>query len=195
VSEETAHEEVVTSLLDLQARLRGDGGEDTTTQTAVHTDEPQEVVRVPDAGPVFVNMPEDGLKTHELETETEADTEALSVVEDDLTVAVEPDEERLLEVISDESEGHVAPVTPLHPASTLGADARLAALSERLSHLESELDGVIDRIATVDPARLDRLEGIHDELAVQQQRLQAAIDSHFSELQRSIAERLERPGD
>jgi hypothetical protein len=196
VSEETAHEEVVTSLLDLQAKLRGDG-EDTGTQTAVHTDDPQDVIRVPDAGPIFVNLPEDPFETRRREPNVEpepgSETEPLSVVESELTVAVEqhePQEERQLEVISDKGGEFVAPVTPLHPASTLGADARLAALSERLSQLESELDGVIDRIANVDPARIDRLEAIHDELEVQQERLKAAIDSHFTELQRSISERL-----
>ena len=152
MSEGTAHEVVVSSLMDLQARLRGDGDEQTPGQTATQTEAPA--------------------------------IELLSVVEDDLTVQVEA-------VPSDE-EGHVAPVTPLHPAATAD-NARLAALTERLERLEAELDGVIDRIQKVDPARLDRLEAVHAELGVQHQGLTAAIDSHFTQLQASIDERLRGP--
>ena len=152
MSEGTAHEVVVSSLMDLQARLRGDG-EQTPANTA---------------------------------TQSEAPTaEMLSVVEDDLTVQVEA-------VPSDEEGGHVAPVTPLHPAATAD-DARLAALTERLGRLEAELDDVIDRIQKVDPERLDRLEAVHAELGVQHQGLTAAIESHFTQLRASIDERLRGP--
>ncbi len=149
MSEGTAHEVVVSSLMDLQARLRGDGDEQTPAKTATQTEAPA--------------------------------AEMLSVVEDDLTVQVE--------AVPTEEEGYVAPVTPLHPAATAD-DARLAALTARLERLEAELDGVIDRIQKVDPERLDRLEAVHAELGVQHQGLTAAIDSHFTQLQASIDERL-----
>jgi|GEM_PF-5647762 len=55
MSEEFAHEAVASSLMDLQARLRGDGHEEAATQTAIDADETQELVRVPEAMPIFVN--------------------------------------------------------------------------------------------------------------------------------------------
>ena len=149
MSDGTAHEVVVSSLMDLQARLRGDADEQTQARTAIQTEAPA--------------------------------VEMLSVVEDDLTVQVE--------AVPTEEEGHVAPVTPLYPAAATD-DTRLAALTERLERLEVELDGVIDRIQRVDPERLDRLEAVHAELGVQHQGLTAAIDSHFTQLQASIDERL-----
>ncbi|MEP7059939.1 MAG: hypothetical protein ABI828_04345 [Actinomycetota bacterium] len=201
MSDETAHEEVVTSLLDLQALLRGDGAEEVATQTAVQDEAPQDLIRVPEAAPVFVNSPEAIVQMFvtsaaaEDATETEADTEGetVSVVENDLSVGVESDEDRPFEALPDDREGYFAPVTALHPASSNGAEARLAALSERLTALESELDGVLDRMGQFDPARLVRLEAIHEELESQQENLKAAIDSHFTELQQAIAERLQRP--
>lgn len=150
MSEGTAHEVVVSSLMDLQARLRGDGEEVIPAQTTTQTEAPA--------------------------------VEMLSVVEDDLIVEVTA-------VPSDDEDGHVAPVTPLHPA-TKADDARLTAMTERLERLETELEGVIARIQGVDPGRLDRLEAVHDELGAQHQGLTAAIDAHFAQLQASIDERL-----
>ena len=153
MSEATAHEVVVSSLMDLQARLRGGGEEETPAQTATRTEVPA--------------------------------VEMLSVVEDDLTVEVKA-------VPSGDEDGHAAPVTPLHPA-TKADDARLTAMTERLERLETELEGVIARIQGVDPERLDRLEAVHDELGAQHQGLTAAIDSHFTQLQAAIDERLRGP--
>jgi hypothetical protein len=173
MSDEIAHEVVVSSLLDLQARLRG--AED---QAA---DEPQDVVKVPEATPIFVNMPDDA--------RLPAPPPAVSVIEDELTVQVEAAEVHPLMVVPTPEED-VAPVTTLHPVSTPPGDGRLASLTERLARLELELDGVIGRIEKVDPDRIDRLEAVHDELGAQQEGLKAAIDSHFTELQHSIDERL-----
>ena len=150
MSDGTAHEVVVSSLMDLQARLRGDGEEEAPAQTATQTEAPV--------------------------------AEMLSVIEDDLTVEVAG-------APSEDHEGSVAPITPLHPAA-VADDARLAALTERLERLETELDDVLSRIQGVDPERLDRLEAVHEELGAQHQGLSAAIDAHFAQLQASIDERL-----
>jgi hypothetical protein len=174
MSDEIAHEVVVSSLLDLQARLRGD--EDQAAG------EPQNVVHVPDATHIFVNMPDDA--------RLPAPPQAVSVIEDELTVRAGVGETQPLVVLPDLEEPHVAPVTALHPVSSTPMDGRLADLTERLSRLESELDGVIGRIENVDPDRIDRLVAVHDELGAQHEGLKAAIDSHFTELQRSIDERL-----
>jgi hypothetical protein len=174
MSDEIAHEVVVSSLLDLQARLRG-----ADDQSA---DQPQDVVTVLEATPIFVNMPDDA--------RLPAPPRAVSVVEDELTVQVEAAESHPLVVLPDLEERHVSPVTPLHPVSTAPADGRLASLTERLARLELELDGVIGRIERVDPDRIERLEAVHDELGAGQEGLKAAIDSHFTKLQRSIDERL-----
>jgi hypothetical protein len=161
MSDGSTHEAVVASLMDLQARLRGDGGEDVAaTQTAVDAGDPQDLVRVPDAMPIFVNVPEGPLPSQA--------PEMLSVVEGDVVIEVAADEDQLLQVLADDEEGF-APVTPLHPDSTAPTDSRLTALTDRLARLESELEGVIGRIEKVDPAK---------------------GDSYFTDLQHSIDERL-----
>lgn len=182
MSEETAHEAVVSSLMDLQARLRGDGHEVAATQTAVDADETQELVRVPEAMPMFVDLLDGSIPA--------PSSDALTVVEDDLTVEVTMDEDRLFHVLSDDQERYFPPVTPLHRVATAPADSRLAALTERLARLEAELDRVIGRIEKVDPERIERLEAVHDELGVQHEGLKAKIDSHFTDLQHSIDQRL-----
>ena len=180
MSDEIAHEAVVSSLMDLQARLRGDGPDEVAIQT-VEPDQPRDLIRVPEAAPVFVNMPDASV------TNSPPD---LSVVEDDLTVEVIAGEDEPLRLLPDEHEGYFAPVTPLYPADDSTAESRLTALTDRLSRLEVELDGVIGRIQKVDPDRIQRLEAVHDELGVQHEGLKAKIDSHFTDLQHSIAQRL-----
>ena len=181
MSEEIAHEAVVSSLLDLQARLRGDLREEDAAQIAVDADDTSELVRVPEAMPIFVNLPDGSIPA--------PTSDALTVIEDDLIVEVTTDDDRRLDAPSDE-EGYFAPVTALHPVATVPDDARLAALTERLSRLETELDGVIGRIDKVDPERIERLESVHAELGVQHEGLKAKIDSHFTDLQHSIDRRL-----
>ena len=46
MSEKISHEAVVSSLMDLQARLRGDGGQESARRTAVVTEETQELVHI-----------------------------------------------------------------------------------------------------------------------------------------------------
>ena len=161
MSEEGAHEAVVSSLMDIQARLRGDGTDGfAATRTTVEAADPQDLIRVPDAAPAFVNLPDGAVPA--------VAPQVLSVVEDDVTVEVTADEDH-----------RFAP-----------ADSRLAALTERLARLELELDGVIGQIEKVDPTRIDRLEAVQEELDSRTEDLKATIDSHFTDLQRSIDERL-----
>ena len=123
MSEKISHEAVVSSLMDLQARLRGDGGQE-SAHTAVVTEETQELVRVPEAMP----------------------SSALSVVEGEVTVELNAEQDPPLLLLPDGGDdGYLAPVTSLHPGVVV-ADSRLAGLSERLSRLEAELEGVIGRI-------------------------------------------------
>ena len=125
MSKKISHEAVVSSLMDLQARLRGDGGQE-SAHTAVVTEETQELVRVPEAMP----------------------SSALSVVEGEVTVELNAEQDPPLLLLPDGGDdGYLAPVTSLHPdVPTAVADSRLAGLSERLSRLEAELEGVIGRI-------------------------------------------------
>lgn len=123
MSEKISHEAVVSSLMDLQARLRGDGGQE-SAHTAVVTEETQELVRVPEAMP----------------------SSPLSVVEGEVTVELNAGQDPFLHLLPDGgNDGYLAPVTSLHP-DVVVADSRLAGLSERLSRLEAELEGVIGRI-------------------------------------------------
>lgn len=182
MGDETTHEAVVSSLMDLQARLRGDDGDVAADRTAVDSGDPQDLVRVPEAQPIFVNAPDGPLPPPAAQT--------LSVIEDDVVIEVDADEDEPLRLLKDGEEGHLAPVTSLNPDSTTSTDTRVAALSDRLARLESNLEGVIDRIDKVDPVRIERLEAVYDELGVQHEGLKAKIDSHFTDLQRAIDERI-----
>jgi len=140
MSEKITHEAVVSSLMDLQARLRGDSGRESARHTAVVTKETEDLVRVPEAIPSSVNLPDDAAPR--------TASDELTVVEGEVTVELNAEQDPLLHLLPDENEeGYLAPVTSLHPdVPTAIADSRLAGLSERLSRLEAELDGVIDRI-------------------------------------------------
>jgi hypothetical protein len=204
MNEEVRHQAVVSSLLDLQARLRGDGAGGAAEQaapegSAVDVADPQDAVRVPEAAPIFVNFPDGAV--------TPVSSESVSVAEGDVIIEVASDEGRLASTEPDAEEID-APVTQLFLAADVPGpveltespeaadvpdaprDTRLADLTERLARLEHELEGVLGKLEQLAPARPDRPDIVLESADAGSQDLDAAIATHLTELQRFVDERI-----
>jgi hypothetical protein len=131
------HEDVMSSLLDLQRRLRGDGsasGESSGPGTARTVGEASTPAPDPSAPPVITIPQNDPPRTH---------PDVVEVSEQDLSVLMTPTEPSASRVEAE----RFAPVTQLPTAAV--ADDRVAALADRLARLEADLSGVMGSIASV----------------------------------------------
>jgi hypothetical protein len=160
----TEHDDVMSSLLDLQRRLRGDGsklGEASTP--APDPSAPPSTTITRDPRP--------------------ADPDVVEVSESDLSVLMTPTGP------SEPQRDRFAPVTQL-PTSAV-ADGRVSALADRLARLEDDLSGMMGSIEAVNrDTRVDvesKVTALQAELAARIERLQAESEAR---LQRSLAERM-----
>lgn len=170
------HEEVVTSFLDLQRRLRGDENE--TTE---------------DAG---------SIEEHDGDADPMPPSTTIVVQEADLQVLITPtalqDEPEAASAARDERLGSV-PVTrfPIASAAPAGADEHVAALQGRLEQVEDDLTGVrgsIGRLEAEAEAARAMEAAILDEVSAQREELRRAIDEGFRRLQETLT-RLRSAGD
>jgi hypothetical protein len=163
----TEHEDVISSLLDLQRRLRDDGSKLGEASTPV-----------PDpSAPPATTITRDPRP---------ADPDAVAVSEPDLSVLMTP------RGPSEPERDRFAPVTQL-PTSA-APDGRVSALADRLARLEDDLSGMMGSIEAVGrdgrDGRVDvesRVTALQAELAARIERLQAESEAR---LQRSVAERM-----
>jgi hypothetical protein len=160
----TEHDDVMSSLLDLQRRLRGDGsklGEASTP--APDPSAPPSTTITRDPRP--------------------ADPDVVEVSESDLSVLMTPTGP------SEPQRDRFAPVTQLPTAAV--ADGRVSALADRLARLEDDLSGMMGSIEAVNrDTRVDvesKVTALQAELAARIERLQAESEAR---LQRSLAERM-----
>jgi hypothetical protein len=163
-----AHEHVVTSLLDLQARLRGE--QPSVAPSEAQQPAAQDVLVIPDAeapdADVAVILAED----------TSEGGEA------DIPVLDPPDPSDA------EERTEFAPVTPLHGAAA--PDDRIAGLADRLSQLERSLASVEARTERNEAERSERLVSLEQrllhEVASQRRDLIDAIDERFVRLDEAL---------
>jgi hypothetical protein len=131
------HEDVMSSLLDLQRRLRGDGSavrEPSAPSASSTVGEESTPAPDPSAPPVITIPQNDPPPTH---------PDDVVVSERDLSVLMTPTEASASEVEAE----RFAPVTQLPTAAVV--DDRVAALADRLARLEEDLSGVMGSIASV----------------------------------------------
>ncbi len=159
----TQHEEVVTSLLDLQRQLRGD-------------DSAAGEVRPPMATSDLMKAP------------VALGSEEMSVAENDLRVLMTPPREP--GYASEDERLGFAPVTQLPTAASGPSDDRLLAMSERLGRLEDDLSGVLGAIEEI---RSDSVSTVQveqrlvQEVASTRTDLQRSLEEGFARLQESMA--------
>ncbi len=164
------HGEVVSSLMDLQRRLRGDAG-----AAEPSGDAPRAVAPVRTASPPIEAPPS-----------PEDVTETVEVAEPDLTVRMAPTEtSRPAEpaVPRPGAEERFAPVTQL-PTTTAGED-RLTSLAQRLGRLENDLSGVL---GSVESMRSDVTTSVNSHVT---ERMTAAQRDDDARIARIVAERLD----
>jgi uncharacterized protein YhaN len=165
------HGEVVSSLLDLQRRLRGDPGA------------PQ---RSPDAPPsetpvATASPPIDAPRSAETVEISEPDVTVLTTPE----MVPRPDEPRIVQpepTIPIPTE-RFAPVTQL-PTSTAGDD-RLSGLVQRLTRLEDDLSGVLGSIESM---RTDVTTSVTSDIA---ERMTSAQRQDDARIARIVADRMD----
>lgn len=176
--ESSEHGEVVSSLMDLQRRLRGDAGPAEPPAHApppAHTPPPAHAPRA--VAPVRAASPP---------IEGSASSETLEVVEPDLTVRMAPtDASRAVEPPAPrpDAEERFAPVTQL-PTTTAGED-RLTGLAQRLGRLENDLSGVL---GSVESMRSDVTTSVNSHVT---ERMTAAQRDDDARIARIVAERLD----
>jgi hypothetical protein len=162
------HEEV-TSLLDLQAKLRGEA-EDDDPESAVLT---TEIIEIPEAGDGESTPPASNGDLSEPETS-------------DVPVLVTPDPEGAAE------RDEFAPVTTLPVGAS--TEPRLIALSERLARIEQEMARVTDRAGSTTDPREDRIvvleQRLLHEVGSQRADLLQMIHDRLDRLETTIAEAL-----
>jgi len=176
----TQHEQVVTSLLDLQRRLRGD------TTAVVGESPPTTTDRddsVPDVPPPPTPI-----------TVKEGDVQVMTSAEP----PVPPTPEAELAAFTNEDERlGFAPVTPLPRAmptplagdESPATEERIAALQSRLDRLEDDLSGVLGTIdglrSEAEAARASET-AILDAMGTQREELRASLDQGFELLQETL---------
>ncbi len=160
----TEHDDVMSSLLDLQRRLRGDGsklGEASTPAPDPSAPPATTITRDP----------------------RPADPDVVEVSEPDLSVLMTPTGP------SEPERDRFAPVTQLPTAAV--ADGRVSALADRLARLEDDLSGMLGSIEAANrDTKVDvesKVTALQAELAARIERLQAESEAR---LQRSLAERM-----
>jgi hypothetical protein len=154
------HEDVMSSLLDLQRRLRGDSSTLGDAQTVVEAPTPTSEPSAP-VGTIAQDVPP-------------AHPDVVAVSEQDLTVFMTPTGSSDPEVEKE----RFAPVTQL-PTSAV-ADDRVAALAGRLAQLEEDLSGVMGSIQSV-------REDVRADLASKVTALQADVDVRVSFLKADVS--------
>ena len=186
------HEQVVTSLMDLQARLRGEKPQERRDETRAPEEptatEPvavEEVVRLPDADelPAPPEEPMIGVgATPEPQPVEDAVAPVLPVEVAAIETADVPEEPE------EEEEVRFAPVTPLHAG--VGGEDRFAGIVERIASLESSIGEVSQRVDRREDERNERLISLEQrllhEVASQRRDLLAAVDDRFVELDTAL---------
>jgi len=189
------HEQVVTSLMDLQARLRGEKPQERREEPRAEepsATEPvavEDVLRLPDADELPA-PPEEPMTELEATAEPQPVEEAVAPVLPVDVTAIEPAD--VPEEAEEEEEVRFAPVTPLH-AGVAGED-RLAGIVERIASLESSIDEVSQRVDRREDERNERLISLEQrllhEVASQRRDLLAAVDDRFVELDTALRQGL-----
>ena len=172
------HERVVTGLLDLQAKLRGEEASDQAGSRWKPTGIGENLVEIPE--------PEDLVEIPEASTdEASADPvpgEGPVRTDTGIQVLVTPDPHEAAE------RERFAPVTTLPTAGV--AEDRLAAFSDRLVRLEREVSSVTGRVELVAGPRDERFVDIEQrlirEVASQREDLLHEIDERFDRLETTL---------
>lgn len=164
------HEEVVTSLFDLQAKHRGEADEHDPESPVLTTG----IIEIPEAG--------DGEATPPAPPNGGASEPETS----DVPVLVTPDPEGAAE------RDEFAPVTTLPVGAS--TEPRLIALSERLARIEQEMARVTDRAGSTTDPREDRIvvleQRLLHEVGSQRADLLQMIHDRLDRLETTIAEAL-----
>jgi hypothetical protein len=164
---EPEHEEVVSSLLDLQRRLRG--GDDDVPEPPSNDSQGASAVR----------------RVEEASAPAPDPSDEVEVAESDLSVLMTPASE--IPETAPAARDRFAPVTqlPTATATATAGDDRMAALAQRLSRLEQDLSGVLDSIDTI---RGD----VTEDLAARMTAMQAENDARTT---RIVAEHMDAVSD
>jgi hypothetical protein len=172
-----AHEQVVTSLHDLQAKLRGEVVDETPAADATPAETIIDIPEAEDPKESSAGSP----ATLELDASPEETPES-----SDVQVLVTPDPDGAAE------REDFAPVTTLPVAGA--PEPRLVALSDRLARIEQEMSQVTDRVGSVADPRDDRIlaleQRLRHEVGSQRADLLRAIHDRFDRLEATIAEAL-----
>jgi len=196
------HEQVVTSLMDLQARLRGEEPEERHEEPPEgrHQEPPpaEAFVTAPPATEDVVRLPEAGeapvVPVEETAGRPVPEPEPPAVEMPPAPSPIVPVEVATNEVGQPAPEDleRFAPVTPLRAG--LGGEDRLAGIVERVAELEGSIDDVSRRVDGRVAERTDRLVSLEQrllhEIASQRRDLLAAIDDRFVVLDRALREGL-----
>ncbi|HEV8565326.1 MAG TPA: hypothetical protein VGR41_10455 [Actinomycetota bacterium] len=173
-----AHEQVVTSLHDLQAKLRGEVVDETPAPADATPGET--IIEIPEA-----EGPKESLAGWPATPEVDASPEETPEASD-VQVLVTPDPDGAAE------REDFAPVTTLPVAGA--PEPRLVALSDRLARIEQEMSQVTDRVGSVADPRDDRIlaleQRLRHEVGSQRADLLRAIHDRFDRLEATIAEAL-----
>lgn len=171
-----AHEQVVTSLLDLQAKLRGEVVEKASEPVEVTTTEIIEIPEAQDDGEVSA-----GGAADQAPRASQGEAPDAS----DVPVLVTPNPDGAAE------HEEFAPVTTLPVA---GAEPKLVALSDRLARIEQKVAQVTDGAGSAADPRDDRIVALEQrllhEVGSQRADLLHAIHERFDRLEATIAEAL-----